>query len=450
MKRNVLELIGNTPLVQLKGFDTGLCELYVKVESVNPTGSIKDRIALSMVEAAEQSGDLKPGGTIVEATAGNTGLGLALVAAKKGYKLILVIPDKMSQEKVRTVQALGSKVVITRSDVGKGHPAYYQDMAERIAAETPGAVYINQFSNSANPDSHEKTTGPEIWEQMGHEVNAVVVGVGSGGTLTGLSRYFEKVSPSTEIVLADPVGSILDSYVKTGEVRTDAGSWLVEGTGEDFIPPVADLSRVSTSYSISDAESFEMARALFRQEGILAGTSSGLLVAAALRYCKEQRTPKRVVTFICDSGSRYMTKMFDEQWMCDHGLTQPANHGDLRDFISQGDTVCVEPSDTLLTAYNRMRTHGFSQLPVLAEQSILGIIDEWDLLKAMNGDKANFKRTVGEVMSSDLETLPPDVPTAKLISLFDRNRVPIIVENGVFLGLITKIDYLNYLRRQAA
>ncbi len=449
MNRNVLELIGNTPLVQITGFDTGLCELYVKIESVNPTGSIKDRIALSMIEDAEKRGALKPGGTIVEATAGNTGLGLALVAAKKGYRLILVIPDKMSQEKIRTVQGLGAEVVITRSDVGKGHPAYYQDMAERLASEIPGAVYINQFGNGANPQAHEKTTGPEIWEQMRHEVDAIVVGVGSGGTLTGLSRYFQRVSPGTQIVLADPVGSILDHYVKTGEVRTDAGSWLVEGTGEDFIPQVADLSRVSASYSISDAESFDVARALFRQEGILAGTSSGLLVAAALKYCKDQRVPKRVVTFICDSGSRYITKMFDNQWMCDNGLIQPPRFGDLRDYVSQGSAVCVEPSDTLLTAYSRMRSHGFSQLPVLSGKSIVGIIDEWDLLKAIDVDQVNFRRSVSEFMSSNLETLSPNAPCSALIPLFDRELVPIIVENGTFLGLITKIDYLNYWRRQS-
>ena len=448
MAHTVLDLIGNTPLVKITRFDTGPCELFVKLESQNPTGSIKDRIALAMIEEAEHKGLLRPGGTIIEATAGNTGLGLALVAALKGYKLILVIPDKMSQEKVRTVRALGAEVIITRSDVGKGHPAYYQDIAERLAKETPGSFYTNQFGNESNPAAHEATTGPEIWKQMNHNVDAIVAGVGSGGTMTGLARYFAKVSPSTEMVLADPVGSILDHYVRTGEVLKESGSWLVEGMGEDFIPPVADLSRVKKSYSVTDAESFEVARELFRKEGILAGTSSGLLVATALRYCREQTKPKRVLTFICDTGARYITKMFDDTWMRDQGLISGECYGDLRDFISQKTPITAEPTDTLLIAYTRMRAHGISQLPILDGARIVGLIDEWDLLQAVTPDKAQFSRQVQDFMTTNLETLPPSADPSELISLFEREHVPIIVDNGQFLGLITKIDYLNYLRRQ--
>lgn len=448
MAHSVLDLIGNTPIVNITRFDTGPCELFVKMENQNPTGSIKDRIALGMIEQAEKIGALKPGGTIIEATAGNTGLGLALVAALKGYRLILVIPDKMSQEKIRTVRALGAEVIITRSDVGKGHPAYYQDIAERLAQETPGSFYTNQFGNESNPAAHEASTAPEIWEQMGHKVDAVISGVGSGGTMTGLSRYFAKVSPSTEMVLADPVGSILDHYVKTGEVLKESGSWLVEGMGEDFIPPVADLSRVKKSYSISDAESFEVARDLFRKEGILAGTSSGLLVATALRYCREQTTPKRVLTFICDTGARYITKMFDDTWMRDQGLISGEHYGDLRDYISQKVPITIEPSDTLLIAYTRMRAHGISQLPVLEDSRIIGLLDEWDLLQAVTPNRDQFARQVQDFMTTNLETLPPSADPTELLSLFERERVPIIVDNGRFLGLITKIDYLNYLRRK--
>jgi len=448
MAHSVLDLIGNTPLVKISRFDTGPCELFVKLESQNPTGSIKDRIALAMIEDGERRGLLKPGGTIIEATAGNTGLGLALVAALKGYKLILVIPDKMSQEKVRTVRALGAEVIITRSDVGKGHPAYYQDIAERLSHEIPGAFYTDQFGNEANPAAHEATTGPEIWKQMNHKVDAVIAGVGSGGTMTGLCRYFAKVSPSTEMVLADPVGSILDHYIKTGEVLRESGSWLVEGMGEDFIPPVSDLSRVKKSYSITDAESFEVARELFRREGILAGTSSGLLVAAALRYCREQSSPKRVFTFICDTGSRYITKMFDDSWMRDQGLLAGEHYGDLRDYISQKIPISVEPTDTLLIAYTRMRAHGISQVPILEGTRIIGLIDEWDLLQAVTPDRNQFSRQVRDFMTTNLETLPPSADPTELLSLFERERVPIIVDNGEFVGLITKIDYLNYLRRR--
>ncbi len=447
MATSVLDLIGSTPIIQLTKFDTGLCDLFVKLESQNPSGSIKDRIALSMIEDAEARGAIKPGGTLIEATAGNTGLGLALVAALKGYRLVLVIPDKMSQEKIRQVRALGAEVVITRSDVGRGHPAYYQDIAERLERETPGSFYVNQFGNPANPRAHEESTGPEMWEQMNRSIDAVVCGVGSGGTMTGLSRFFARVSPATEMVLGDPVGSILDHYVRTGEVLKESGSWLVEGMGEDFIPPISDLSRVKKSYQISDAESFEIAREILRREGILAGTSTGLLVAAALKYCREQKTKKRVVTFVCDSGSRYLTKMFDDTWMRDQGLLGGEKYGDLRDLITQRVLVSVEPDDTLLIAYTRMRAHGVSQLPVLESGELRGIIDEWDLLHAVSPDKGNFRQTVRGVMTTNLETLEASADISALLSLFERDMVPIITHQGGFYGLITKIDYLNYLRR---
>src|SRR5438067_3677897 len=303
----ILSLIGNTPIVEITRLGTGPCRLFVKLENQNPGGSIKDRIALSRIAAAEADGRLKPGGTVVEATAGNTGLGLALVARAKGYRVLLVIPDKMSTEKVLHLKALGAEIRMTRSDVNKGHPEYYQDMAARLAADTPGAFYANQFGNPANPMAHERTTGPEIWAQMNHDVDAVVCGVGSGGTLTGLSRYFSRVSPHTEIVLADPVGSVLAPYIETGKIGT-AGSWVVEGIGEDFIPPIADLSRVKKAYRISDKESLATARELLQSELILGGSSTGTLVAAALRYCREQNAVKRVVTFIPDTGSKYLSK----------------------------------------------------------------------------------------------------------------------------------------------
>ena len=253
VRSGVLALIGETPLVKLESFDTGPCELWVKLENQNPGGSIKDRIGLAMIEAAETRGLVRPGSTLVEATAGNTGLGLALVSARKGYRLVLVIPDKMSQEKVFHLRALGAEVRMTRSDVAKGHPDYYQDYAQRIATEI-GGYYVNQFGNEANPYAHETTTGPEIWRQTDGKVDAVVCGVGSGGTLTGLSRYFARVAPDVEMVLADPQGSVLAGYVETGKLGT-AGSWLVEGIGEDFIPPICDLSRVRRAFTIPDEES---------------------------------------------------------------------------------------------------------------------------------------------------------------------------------------------------
>jgi cystathionine beta-synthase len=406
--RNVLEMIGNTPLVEVTRLDAGPCRLFLKLENQNPGGSIKDRIALSMIEAAERDGRLPPGGTLVEATAGNTGLGLALVASQKGYRLILVIPDKMAQEKIFHLRALGAEVRMTRSDVGKGHAEYYQDMAERLAAEIPGAFYVNQFGNPANPLAHEQGTGPEIWEQMDHDVDAVVVGVGSGGTLTGVGRFFERVAPKVGMILADPKGSILARKVATGETAA-AGSWLVEGIGEDFVPPNCDLSLVREAFTITDAESFATARELLSKEAILAGSSTGTLLAAALKYCRAQSTPKRVVTFVCDSGNKYLSKMFNDYWMLDQGLLARDRQGNLRDLITRRHadraTVTVAPTDSLLIAYQRMKLYEISQLPVLDGGKVVGIIDESDLLLAVYGRPEHFREPVSRAMNDRLEVI---------------------------------------------
>ena len=447
---SILGLIGRTPLSEITRLDTGRCRLFVKHEEQNPSGSIKDRVALSMILAAEKSGALRPGGTIVEATAGNTGLGLAVVGAAKGYQVVLVIPDKMSQEKVFHIRALGARVHITRSDVNKGHPEYYQDLAARLASEIPGAYYINQFQNPANPLAHERTTGPEIWDQMAHDVDAFVCGVGSGGTITGLGRFFAQVQSGAEAVLADPKGSILAEYTRTGHLGV-AGSWAVEGIGEDFIPEVADLSRVRHAYTIPDIESFETARLLLREEGILAGSSSGTLVAAALRYCREQKEPKRVVTLICDSGNKYLSKMYNDFWMADQGYIPRLHSGDLRDLISRrhdrGEVVSVGPGDSLLTAYQRMRVSDISQLPVLEDGRIVGILDESDLLMNLHSQPERFRDPVKSAMINGLEKVAPDTSFRDLLEVFDRGHVAIVEEEDRFLGLVTRTDVLSHLRR---
>ncbi len=448
---NVLDMIGNTPMVEFARLDTGRCHLFAKLENQNPGGSIKDRIGLSMIEAAERGGDLKPGGTIIEATAGNTGLGLALVAAQKGYKLILVIPDKMSQEKIFHLNALGAKVVLTRSDVGKGHPEYYQDVAERLSEETPGAVFVNQFGNPANPLAHEQGTGPEIWEQMEHDMDAMVCGVGSGGTITGLGRFFARVAPDLEMVLADPEGSILADYVATGEIKNEVGSWLVEGIGEDFLPAVCDLAPVKTAYTIDDAEAFATAREVLRLEGILVGSSAGTLIAAALKYCRAQSEPKRVVTLVPDSGNKYLSKMYNDYWMIDQGFIEREHRGDLSDLISRRHadhaTIFVGPDDTMLTAYSRMKLYDVSQLPVLEDGQIIGIIDESDILIAIYDQEDRFKQPVRTAMTARLETVDPDQPLKALLPIFARDHVAIVKRDETFLGIITRIDMLNYLRR---
>ncbi|MEB1547727.1 pyridoxal-phosphate dependent enzyme [Xanthomonas campestris pv. campestris] len=449
---SVLELIGNTPIVKAQRLDTGVCELFLKLEASNPGGSIKDRIGLSMIEAAEQRGDLKPGATLVEGTAGNTGLGLALVAQQKGYRLILVVPDKMSREKIFNLKAMGADVLLTRSDVAKGHPEYYQDLAAKIASETPGAYFINQFGNPDNPAAHEFGTGPEILAQMDGQLDAIVFGCGSSGTMTGLSRAFATASPQTELVLADPVGSILTQYIEEGTVSEKSGSWLVEGIGEDFLPDISDFSRVKKAYSISDAESFHTARELLAKEGILGGSSTGTLLAAALKYCREQTTPKRVLVFVCDTGNKYLSKMYNDYWMLDNGFLEREQHGDLRDLIlrpyNKRDTVVVGPKDLLTTAYQRMKLYDVSQLPVIDDGELVGIVDESDVLLHVYGDEARFRDPISTAMVSKLDRLDVASPIEALLPVFDRGQVAIVMDGNQFLGLITRIDLLNYLRRR--
>ena len=451
INNSILETIGNTPMVELHKQDTGLCRLFVKLENQNPGGSIKDRIALSMIKDAELSGKLKPGGTIIEATAGNTGIGLALVARMKGYKVILVIPDKMSQEKINLLRAMGAEVILTRSDVNKGHPEYYQDMAEHIAKEMPESFYINQFGNPANPLAHETTTGPEIFKQLDGKIDAVVCGIGSSGTLTGLTHYFQKVKPDVEMVVADPQGSVIKDFIKNGNFR-GAGSWFVEGIGEDFIPPIADFSLTKKAYTISDEESFITARKILREEGILAGSSSGTLIAAAIKYCREQQQPKNVVTFVCDSGNKYITKMFNDFWMRDNGFLKHTQKGDLKDIVARrfadNEVIFLKPDDLIKDAYQKMKLYDISQLPVVEGKSIVGIIDDSDLLKAIisQGDYSLSK--IKDFMTTNLVTLSQNDKISDVLNILSTDMVPIILDKGKFFGIITKIDLINYLNKK--
>jgi cystathionine beta-synthase len=450
--KTVLDLIGNTPMVEVTHFDTGKCRLFLKLESHNPGGSIKDRIGLSMINHAERQGMIKKGGTLVEATAGNTGLGLALVAAIKGYKLILVIPDKMSREKVMHLKAMGAEIVITRSDVGKGHPEYYQDLAMKIAQETPEAFFVDQFSNPANPLAHETTTGPEIYKQLNGEVDAVVCGVGSSGTVTGLSHFFNKVKPGVEMVIADPEGSVIADYIKNGTIK-EAGSWLVEGIGEDFIPGIADFSMVHHAYSISDKDSLHTARQLLQKEGILAGSSSGTLLAAAILYCREQVTAKNVVTFVCDSGNKYLTKMYDDYWMQDQEMIEAKSMGNLLDMVKrtleEKEVVFVEPTDTLLHAYKKLKLHDVSQLPVLQNGKIIGILDQTDILGAVMSSRNGFSEPVKEWMTKDLKVNKPNDSLKDVVELINQGMTPLLCEGDRFIGLITAIDVLDHFKRKS-
>ena len=448
---NILDMVGQTPMLEVTHLDTGPCRLFLKLELMNPAGSIKDRIGITMIEEAEKRGDISPGDTIVEATAGNTGLGLALVAAQKGYPLIIVLPDKMSQEKIFNLRAMGAEVVLTRSDVVQGHPEYYQDLGRSIAEEK-GAFFINQFGNPDNPLAHERTTAPEILEQMEGDLDAIVLGAGSCGTAAGFSKYLAEHAPQVDLILADPVGSILADYVNKGEVGVKSADWLVEGIGEDFIPPITDFSKVVKAYSISDYESFKTARELLRKEGLLAGSSTGTLVAAALKYCHEQTEPKRVVSLACDTGNKYLSKLYNDFWLEDQGFIKREKSGDLRDLIGRPHderaTITVGPTDILTTAHNRLRNAGISQLPVMEQGKLLGVLTEDAIMQFVFGKPELMKAPVNDAMQTAFIQLDKDTSINNLVAMLHLQPYAAVVDGDDFLGLITRSDVLNYLRHQ--
>ena len=365
---DITDLIGGTPMLRVRNLDTGPCTLLLKLECQNPGNSIKDRIAVSMINQAEEEGLLKPGGTIYEGTAGNTGIALALVGISRGYQVKVVMPDKMSAGKISHLKALGAEVVLTRSDVGRGHPQYYQDLARALAQDDPNGFFINQFENAANPSAHLETTGPEIWDQTEGNIDCFVAGIGSGGTVSGCGNYLREKNPDIELVLADPVGSILAPLINEGK-NVEAGSWLVEGVGEDFVPDIAEISLLNEAITVDDKESFLAARELLRAEGIMGGSSTGLLVAAALRWCQTQTEPKTCVTFVCDLGAKYMDRLFNDVWMRDQGLLDKRAFGDLRDLIgcnhTEGEDHAFQPEEPLAQVHRTMRLHDISQACLL-------------------------------------------------------------------------------------
>jgi cystathionine beta-synthase len=444
-------MVGRTPMLELTRIDTGPCRLFLKLELMNPGGSIKDRIGISMIEEAEKRGDIRPGDTLVEATAGNTGIALALVAAQKGYKLILVLPDKMSQEKIFNLRAMGAEVILTRSDVGRGHPEYYQDLGQSIAREH-GAYFINQFGNVDNPLAHEMTTAPEIMQQLGGKVDAIVIGVGSSGTVSGFSKYLKDNNHGAEIIIADPVGSVVAGYVNNGTIG-DSSPWLVEGIGEDFIPSIARFDGAAKGYSISDAESFDTARDLLRKEGVLAGSSTGTLLSAALKYCREQTEEKVVVTFACDTGNKYLSKLYNDFWMEDQGFIERKKQGDLRDLIGRphGEraTITVGPTDILATAHNRLRNAGFSQLPVMDNGRLVGIVTEDTIIQFVFGKPDLMNAPVKDAMQTAIIQLDVKTSINNLVAMLHVQPFAAVLEGDEFLGLITRSDVLNHLRKQA-
>lgn len=455
---SVLDMIGNTPMLELRRLNAGPCRLFGKMELTNPAGSIKDRIGLSMIEAAERDGRLNPNAnpkpTIIEATAGNTGLALALVGKQRGYDIKFVMPDKMSQEKIQHLRAMGAEVILTRSDVERGHPEYYQDVAAALAKKTPNSLYVNQFGNPDNPKAHFEHTGPEIFEQLAPfgGVDAFVCGVGSGGTLSGVGKFLRSKNPNIKLVLADPAGSILAPLVNENK-KVKPGSWLVEGMGEDFVPDICDLDLVSEAIAVTDAEAFFAARELLAREGVLSGSSTGCILSAALTFCRRQTRPMNVVTLICDSGAKYLSKMFNDFWMMDNGFIKRERTDDLRDLIARrhdyGEDHTLSASDPIRQAIKRMQMYGVSQMVVMEHGKVAGILDEGDILLGVQTDPSAFERPVSDYMTRRLETVHHDAPVSSLMPIFRADRVAIVVgPDHKFYGLITKIDLINHLRSQ--
>ena len=450
----ILGTIGRTPLVRLNRIGRGLrCTLVAKVEFFNPGGSVKDRIALNMIEAAEREGRLKPGGTVVEATSGNTGVGLAIVCAIKGYKSIFVMPDKMSGEKIRLLRAFGSKVVITPTAVPPDDPRSYYKVAGQIVADTPNAILANQYHNPENPRSHYQTTGPEIWQQTAGEVTDVIIGLGTGGTITGTGRYLKEQNPKIRMVGVDPIGSILYEVHKLGRVPTEPHpkTYKTEGIGEDFLPTTLDLSVVDEVLQVGDKETMLTTRRLVREEGIFCGGSSGTAVAGALRYCRNLGPDRLVVVLLPDSGDRYLSKIFDDDWMRENGFLESAWAGataaDVLATKSMRDLISASPDERVSDVIHKLKQHDISQMPVMTpDGNFLGLVNEVDLLNYLVlGNTTDPNNTIAELVRSDVATLGPDAPLEALMTVFVNRQVAVVMEDGRLTGILTKIDILDYL-----
>lgn len=456
---NIAELIGETPLVRLNTVTHDVsAQVAAKVEFFNPGGSVKDRVGTAIVEDFEQRGLLKPGGTIVEATSGNTGVGLAIAAALKGYHCIFVMPDKQSMDKVQLLRAFGARVVITPTAVEADDPRSYYSVARRLVEENPNSVLANQYHNPVNPQAHYRTTGPEIWEQTEGRIDVFVAGMGTGGTITGVGRYLKERNPNIQIVGVDPLGSILYDVFHTGQA-SQARTYRLEGIGEDFIPSTYDMSVVDDVVRVNDHESLMMTRRLVQEEGIFCGGSSGAAVVGAIRYAKqEQLGPDRlVVVLLPDSGSRYLSKVFNDDWMRENGFFGDLDqaHTPVQELLrskSPHRVIAVQPTDRMTEVIGLMKQHGISQAPVAHGGALVGIVREVDLLNhmLMGSHEHTPEETIADVVQRDVKTVRPDTSLDQVIGMFVRGDDVVLVtgENGSsnsVLDILTKIDILDYI-----
>jgi len=448
---NVLEAVGDTPIVRLNQVGSHVAaEIYVKLEYMNPGGSMKDRVAINIVRDYERRGLLKPGGTIVEATSGNTGMALALVSAIRGYRCIFVMPDKMSEEKIKALQAFGARVVICPTAVEPEDPRSYYSVSRRLAEETPGAVLANQYYNPANPEAHYLSTAPEIWAQTGGELDAFCAGMGTGGTLSGCAKYFKEKRSEIKIVGVDPVGSLYYDYVKTGTMVRPR-PYKVEGIGEDFLPGTMNLGMVDEVIRVNDKECFLMTRDLVRREGIYCGGSSGAAVAGAVKYAEMTGKKMKIVILLPDSAQKYLSKIFDDNWMRQNGFLEPEPIGTVADLLAvkgPGSVITTSASDKVREVIIKMKAHGISQLPVLRDRKLIGVVSEIDVLRHIVEAGHSPEDTIESLVEADFATVTPATRIALVSDLFGQGGILVVLDGDQIVGVITKIDLIDYLAKR--
>jgi len=449
---NILEAIGHTPLVKLNHVAANVkANVYVKCEFLNPAGSMKDRMTLNLVDRAEERGDLEPGGTIIEATSGNTGAGLAMIAAVRGYQCIFVMPDKMSEEKFASLRAFGARVVVCPTAVEPDDPRSYYSVSKRLAKETPNSFYANQYDNEDNPGGHYRFTGPEIWDETGGELDVFVAGLGTGGTITGTGRYFKERKPVLQLVGVDPIGSLYYDFVKTGRV-TKPFTYKVEGIGEDFFPTTIDLNILDEIVRVDDKECFLMTRDLVRKEGLYVGGSSGAAVAGALKYAEHSQKEENIVVLLPDGAAKYMSKIFSDDWMRENGfLDEEHGLGMVRDLLGQKsaeEVIVASATDRVRDVISRMKAHGISQLPVVDGKKLVGAIAEVDLLRYLVTEEQSLDSAVGPLVESDYATVTSDTKVELLQNLLSDARMAVVLDKGAITGVITKIDLIDFLAKR--
>ncbi len=446
----ILDVIGNTPMVKLRRIvPQGAADVFAKLEFLNPGGSIKDRMARYIIEDAERDGKLKAG-TIVENTSGNTGVGVAITAAVKGYKATFTIPDKMSNEKINLLKAYGAKVVVTKTDVPADSPESYYETAKRIHQETPGSFYLNQYHNKKNIEAHYHSTGPEIWKDMEGKIDYFVAGIGTGGTLSGAGKYLKEQDPKIKIVAIDPYGSVFYDFFKTGKPGKPQ-TYKVEGIGEDMVVEAMDFSIVDDMLQVSDRDCFLTARDLTTKEGLFAGGSSGGAVWAALKVAKEAGPGKRVVVILPDSGTRYLSKIYSDNWMRDYGfIDDDADLGQVKHILERKSTsgvISARPTDSISSVVDKMKQHDISQLPVLDNGKLVGLIRESDLLGLMVAGHKKPSESIASAVENDYQTVEPSASLEKLAEIFSKTNSDVVfaIENDTLVGVLTKIDVIDYL-----